>query len=412
MSRYFRRGVQTALDLAVLSVAYWLAFLIRFEFSIPPVWAGIALAGWPYVLVVQMVTLYAFRVPRMSWRYVSLRETARVGIATLVATTVLVVLRALLADSFVPARIPYGTLCANLYLAFVGLMAIRASRRFYGEAQARKRLGPDAKLTRVILIGAGQAGVIVAREIAARPDLGLLAVGFLDDAPGKRGMHIGGLPVLGSTKDLEDVAKRKDVTRALITIAHASGADIRRIAMLCRDVGLETKIIPGIHEIVGDRVNLSRIREVAIEDLLGRDPVRLDEDEVKRSIGGDVIMVTGAGGSIGSELCRQLCRFAPKTLILVERFENALFEIHRELLDAFPTITLIPQIADVTDRARMSAVFTAHRPDCVFHAAAHKHVPMMEANPGEAVKNNVGGTRTVADLAHQHGVDRFVLIST
>jgi FlaA1/EpsC-like NDP-sugar epimerase len=198
----------------------------------------------------------------------------------------------------------------------------------------------------------------------------------------------------------------------LITIANAPGQQIRRITELCRDANIEMRIIPGIYEIVGDKVNLSRIREVAIEDLLGRAPVELDEDVVGSSINNRVVLVTGAGGSIGSELCRQICRFGPQRLVLVERFENALFEIHRELASAFPQVPIDPRIADVCDAERMAYVFDAVKPEIVFHAAAHKHVPMMEWNPGEAVKNNIGGTRTVADLADRMGVERFVLIST
>ncbi|HSD88430.1 MAG TPA: nucleoside-diphosphate sugar epimerase/dehydratase [Kofleriaceae bacterium] len=412
MSLYFRRGLQTVLDLSVLSIAYWLAFLIRFEFAIPPAWMAIAWIGWPYVLLVEMAGLIVLRVPRLSWRYVSLRETAAIGIATLLTSGILTVSHALLADTADVFRLPYGVLCSNLFFAFVLLVGIRAGRRIWGETKTRKLRDSEGDLVRVLLIGAGEAGVSVAREIAKRPDLGLVAVGFVDDDMLKLGSSISGLTVLGSTKDIEEIAARKRVTRALITIVNASGADIRRITATCLELGLETKIIPGMHEIVGGHVNLSRIREVAIEDLLGRDPVKLDEQQVTASIRDEVVMVTGAGGSIGSELCRQICRFEPKTLVLVERFENALFEIHRELVEAFPTIAIVPKIADVTDRVRMDAVFAAHRPDCVFHAAAHKHVPMMEENPGEAVKNNVGGTRTVADLAHHHGVERFVLIST
>lgn len=240
----------------------------------------------------------------------------------------------------------------------------------------------------------------------------MLPVGFIDDDPRKLGSQIGGLQVLGQASQIIQIAARKRATRALITIANASGADIRRLTLLCNDAGLQTRIIPGIYEIVGERVNLSRIREVAIEDLLGREPVKLDEDQIFGSVANNVVMVTGAGGSIGSELCRQVCRFAPARLILIERFENALFEIHRELIALFPNVRIEPRIADVADRARMQAVFQAEQPDLVLHAAAHKHVPMMEANPGEAIKNNVGGTRVIADLADQHGVARFVMIST
>jgi len=182
--------------------------------------------------------------------------------------------------------------------------------------------------------------------------------------------------------------------------------------MRCRDAGLETKIIPGVYEIVGDHVNLSRIREVAIEDLLGREPVKLDEAVVSACLRGRTVLVTGAGGSIGSELCRQICKFEPGRLVLLERFENALFEIHRELAAAFPNLAIDPCVADVCDIDRVSQVFERTRPEIVFHAAAHKHVAMMEWNPGEAVKNNVGGTRVVATLSDRYKIERFVLVST
>ncbi len=415
MPRYLTRSLQIVLDFIVLSTAFWMAFFFRFEFHVPEYWARVAAINWPYVVVVQYGVLWLFGVPRYSWRYVSLRETARIGIAMAVSVTLLLGLRFGLADydGFLQITVlPLGVIGSNLFIGFIGLIGIRATRRVYGEAQERKRRDQGRALVRVLLIGAGQAGVMVARELAARPDLALQPVGFIDDDPLKLGTRIGGLPVLGGTAQLIEIAERKRVDRVLITIANASGPAIRRITMLCREAGLDTKIIPGIYEIVGERVNLSRIREVAIEDLLGRDPVQLDETGISAAIRGEVVMVTGAGGSIGSELCRQVCRFSPARLVLVERFENALFEIHRELLAAYPEVTLEPQIADVTDARRMEQVFVEWKPSFVFHAAAHKHVPMMEINPGEAVKNNVGGTRVVADLADKHGVGRFVMVST
>jgi FlaA1/EpsC-like NDP-sugar epimerase len=413
MALLLRRGLQVVFDFAVLSAAFWLAFLFRFEFSIPKTWLPQALLGWPYAVVIGYAMLSAFGVPNFSWRYISIRDTARLGIALAGATAILLVLRVVLPRLFGGvALIPYGVLCMNLFLGFVGLVAVRAIRRIVGETLERQRRSAGQKRERVLLLGAGQAGVVVAREIIARPDLALHPVGFLDDDLLKVGSRIGGLPVLGRIDDVAEIAARKRVTRVLITIANASGSLIREITMRCKDAGLDTKIIPGIYEIVGEHVNLSRIREVRIEDLLGREQVLLDEDEINRSIRGAVVMVTGAGGSIGSELCRQVCRYAPARLVLIERFENALFEIHRELIGAYPGLTIDPQIGDVTDAHRMEQVFAASWPSIVFHAAAHKHVPMMEANPGEAVKNNVGGTRLVADLADRFGVERFVLIST
>ena len=408
------RSLQIVLDFVVVSIAYWLAFLFRFEFDIPRATVGLILVNWPYVIAVQYLTLVAFGVPRMAWRYMAMRDAARVLFAAIASTAALVSIRLLLPSitSSPLVFLPLGVLAMDFVLGFVGLVGVRAIWRFRGELQGRKRRPAGSDRQAVLLIGAGEAGVLVAREIASRPDLGLKPIGFLDDDPLKIGTSISGLSVLGATKDLGEIVAANRVKRALITIANAPGQQIRRITELCRDAGLETKIIPGIYEIVGDMVNLSRIREVAIEDLLGREPVDLDEDVVGASIRSRVVLVTGAGGSIGSELCRQICRFGPARLILVERFENALFEIHRELASTFPQVQIDPRVADVCDRARMSQLFEAGKPELVFHAAAHKHVPMMEWNPGEAVKNNIGGTKAMADLAHEFRVERFVLVST
>ncbi len=401
------------IDLAVLSVAFWLAYLFRFEFQLPTkVLAGMLLY-WPVAVVVEYAALVTFRVTRMSWRYLNMRDAVRVLAALTVPNVIVIGLR--VADALPIAKggvIPLGVLAMNFVLGFLGLVGIRAGRRMWGEGQERKKRANGGVRHRVLLIGAGEAGVIVSRELRHRPDIGLQPVGFLDDDPLKAHTMIAGVPVLGATRDVGRIAELKRVKRALITIANASGAQIRRITELCRDAGLETRIIPGIYEIVGGRVNLSRVREVAIEDLLGREPVQLDEITVSASIRSRVVVVTGAGGSIGSELCRQICRFGPERLVLIERFENALFEIHRELTSMFPQVPIDPRVADVCDRDRMHELFEQTKPNIVFHAAAHKHVPMMEWNPGEAVKNNIGGTKTVAQLADAFGVERFVLVST
>ena len=413
--RLFNRTVQITIDIAILSIAYWLAFLFRLEFSLPSPWFHVLLVTWPYVVILQYAALVAFGVPRLSWRYISIADLTRVLSAVSAANAVMLVIRLAgprIGEEFKVVMVPVGVIAMDFALAFLGVVGIRALRRLQGEASDRKQKEQGTERHRVLLIGAGQAGVMVAREIMNRPDLGLHPVGFLDDDRSKLNTSIAGVPVLGRTEDVREVAQRKRVTRALITIANAPGQQVRRIAQLCRDAELETKIIPGIYEIVGEKVNLSRIREVAIEDLLGRDPVRLDEEMVGASIRSRVVLITGAGGSIGSELCRQVSRFGPSRLVLVERFENALFEIHRELTQAFPHVQIEPCIADVCDAMRMEQLFASTKPELVFHAAAHKHVPMMEWNPCEAVKNNIGGTRIVGDLSDRHGVQRFVLIST
>jgi FlaA1/EpsC-like NDP-sugar epimerase len=414
MPKLLARALPIILDTTALSIAFWLAFLFRFEFAIPKPELKILLVNWPYMIAVQYASNWMFGVPQLSWRYMMMRDAIRIGISVTVSTSFLVMVR-LGFEAFTTINvliIPLGVLAMNYVLAFIGLVGMRAAWRVRGEMEDRKKRAIEGDQHRVLLIGAGEAGIIVAREIANRPDLGLKPVGFLDDDPRKLGMRIGGLTVLGKTDDITAIAARKRATRVLITIANAPGSQIRRITELCRNAGLDTKIIPGIYEIVGDKVNLSRIREVAIEDLLGREPVQLDEDVIGSAIRSRIVLVTGAGGSIGSELCRQICRFGPERLVLVERFENALFEIHRELAAAFPHVPIDPRIADVCDSARMTHIFETTKPSILFHAAAHKHVPMMEWNPGEAVKNNIGGTRVVADLADRYGVERFVLVST
>ena len=412
MSRLIK-NLRVVFDLGVMSLACWLAFLFRFEFQLPRAVLPVILVGWPCLAVVHYAGLLAFRVPRMSWRYVNIVDTAQVLLAVAASSAVVLTLRLL---RWLPETtsgvMPLGVIAMDFVLTFVGLVGVRASRRLWGEFRDRRKHASEGDQHRVLLIGAGDAGVIVARELTNRPDLGLRPVGFLDDDPFKLRTMIGGLPVLGTTANVGEIAARKRVKRALITIANASGQQIRRITELCRDADIEAKIIPGIFEIVGEKVNLSRVREVAIEDLLRREPVRLDEDIVGASIHSRVVLVTGAGGSIGSELCRQICRFGPERLVLLERFENALFEIHRELLAAFPHVLVDPRIGDVCDVARMTQIFETTKPEIVVHAAAHKHVPMMEWNPGESVKNNVGGTRTVAQLADRFNVQRFVFVST
>jgi FlaA1/EpsC-like NDP-sugar epimerase len=413
--RLFNRTVQVTLDVAILSFAYWLAFLFRFEFSLSHHWLRVVLLTWPYVILIQYAALALLGVPRLSWRYINIGDVTRLLTATLLASVTLAIVRLTgpyIAPSVDSLVIPLGVIAMDSALALLGLVGMRTLRRLLGEASERRQKAAGTEKQRVLLIGAGQAGVVVAREILNRPDLGFYPVGFLDDDPAKQKSRISGLAVLGLTKDVREIAERKHVSRALITIANAPGSQIRRIAELCRDAQLETKIIPGIYEIMGDRVNLSRIREVAIEDLLGREPVQLDEEVVGHSIRSRVVLVTGAGGSIGSELCRQVCRFGPSRLLLVERFENALFEIHRELRSAFPDVPIEPCIADICDVDRMDQIFSRYKPELVFHAAAHKHVPMMEWNPCEAVKNNIGGTKNLGDLSHRHGAQRFVLIST
>lgn len=419
MTRTFTRLLRTAADFLVLSLAYWAAFFLRFD-GVPPFpMVKLLMFTWPYVVGLELFALYAFSVPLFAWRYIGLREVQRVLWATAASSAVLLTLRytlpALVDD--VPhaayGLVPAGVIAANAVLAFLGVTGVRVLRRVTAERARSRTLGRDAaRKLPTLLIGAGEAGVLVAKEIASRPDLSIEPVGFVDDDPLKVGTIVHGIRVLGKTDAIAQLARKTGAAQAIITIANASGAEIRRIKRACEQAEILVKIIPGIYEILDGRVNLTRIREVSIEDLLGREAVTLDLELIRGFLEGKRVLVTGAGGSIGSELCRQVARFNPASLALVEQAEFNLFSIHQELLASFPKLDIRPLICDVCDTARVDAVFAQERPHVVFHAAAHKHVPMMEWNPGEAIKNNVFGTKKVADAADRHDCAAFVLIST
>ncbi len=419
MSRLRTRTSQFLIDVSVLMLAFFFAMLVRFDSQVPKAIFRQLMIVLPYVVLLQYAFLSAFGITRYSWRYISLRDAVRIFMAVASASAVLVLLRFLspaLVDVTPYARygiVPLGVLLGDFVLAFIGLTGVRALRRMLGERVASKRhRATEESLEPTLLVGAGQGGVLVAQEIARRPDLGILPVAFVDDDPVKQGAVIHGIKVAGTTQDLARLAERHDTKQALITISNAPGTAIRRITEACKEAGLTAKIVPGTYEIMGGRVNLARIREVAIEDLLRRQPVKLDTEEVAALVRGQPVMVTGAGGSIGAELCRQVAAYRPSSLILVERAENNLFEIHSELRTRFSDLDAVPCVADITDVERITQVFREHRPMIVFHAAAHKHVPMMEWNPAEAVKNNVLGTQIVADLADSLAVERFVMVST
>jgi FlaA1/EpsC-like NDP-sugar epimerase len=418
MNARLTRAIRSAIDVGLLVASFVLAFELRFEFDVPHEMVTRLVLTLPYVVLLKYLLLHVWQVDRYSWRYTSLGEVLGIGWAMAMATGVLMIARSfapVLGDVTPAARhllIPWGVLGIDVMLVTILLIGARATRRMQVERRERVSHRTSEPVSRALLIGAGRAGVLVARELTSHPDLGYRPVGFVDDDRAKQRALIHGVPVLGTTRELGDLVREHGVDEAIITMANVSREDIRRIVAWCDELDLPTKIVPGLYEIVDGVVSLSRIRPVAIEDLLGRDPVDLDLTAIQSIVAGDVVLVTGAGGSIGSELCRQLARFRPRQLVLVERAENALFDIHRELAAAFPDLDVVPCIADVCDTERIDQILLHHRPTTVFHAAAHKHVPMMEVNAGEAIKNNVVGTRTAADLALERGVHRFVLISS
>jgi len=409
------RTLQMLVDLLVLAVAYALAFVFRFEFSFSLPMLKLLFFTLPYVVLLQYVALAIAGVPARAWRYIGLQDLSRVLLGIGGSVVLLVAIRLGLAEysghvQFV--RIPLGVLAMDCVLGFVGIAGVRVLRRILAERGERRKVLSARKPKRTLLVGAGRAGSMVASEVLRRPDVPMEFVGFVDDDPSKTGTIIQGIKVVGDTHSLAALVKHLDVELVIITMASVSPEVVRRVVRSCEDVGVPTQIIPGMYEILNGRVNLSRIRKVTIDDLLGRDTVELDEEALSSFLQGRRVLVTGAGGSIGSELCRQLARLEPERVILLEQAEGALFQVHSELKRTWPGLVTVPAICDVCDEQRLMAIFAEHRPDVVFHAAAHKHVPMMEWNPGEAIKNNVFGTKNVADAAHASGTSAFVLIST
>lgn len=411
----FTRAAQWLVDLLVCALAFQLAYLLRFDFAIPPLIAEQRSDQLPYVVLLQVVTLGLFGIQTFIWRYVGMAELKAFLRAALTAAGLLMAARLCLPDSWADWRIPLSVIILDAGLAFGGLLAVRVLRRLLHE---RRHAGesPDgnegAPRSPVLLIGAGRSGMMAAREIQGNPKSALDIRGFVDDDPNKKGTVIQGVRVLGGTQDLPRLVANDQVDHVVVTIEKLSREQFKRIRDVCDAIPVKVRIAPSMSQILDGRLTVSRIRDIQVEDLLGRAPVELDLSDMARLIGGRTVMITGAGGSIGSELVRQVARFAPWRVLLVERSEFALFNIEREMREALPDVEFRPVLADIAVEPRMRDVFEQFRPALVLHAAAHKHVPMLEHNPTEAITNNVIATRTLAHLAGDHGVEVFVLIST
>jgi FlaA1/EpsC-like NDP-sugar epimerase len=415
-------GIQALLDISLLQAAFVAAYLLRFDFTIPHDETRNFLAQIPLVVLLQFVALTVTGSRSSIWRYTDLAHLRSFLNAAFVSLLIVVVLRLGLPNSLQIWRVPLSVNFIDVVLAFGAAYAIRVVRRAeYEHKQKRVQLrkhngdgkGNGRKKRSVLLIGAGRAGLLAAKEIEARGDLDLEIKGFVDDDRAKLGRSVvQGHRVMGTTNDLPRLVHTHGINHVIIAIAHASRHEIHRIVKICESIPVKVRIIPELYEIIEGRVEISRIRDVEIEDLLGRESVQLDTESIMRELGGKTVMVTGAGGSIGSELARQVQRFSPARLLLVERAEFALFDIDLELKAAHRDLSIVPLVADVGDESRMRSIFDLYRPQVVIHAAAHKHVPLMESNATEAVQNNVLNTRLIAELAGEFKAEVFVLIST
>lgn len=414
-----KRTLRVLADLLALSLAYIIAFYIRFDGVLPFQMVKRMFFTLPYIVGFQFITLTAFRVRQINWRHVTLRDAVRVAYAVTAFSMALLLWRLIVPELLEPwphaiyMVIPIGVIVIDAIVAFLLVLGVRGSWRLGVEtASQRERAKSSPELTRTVLIGAGAAGAMVAREIRARPDLGIRPVAFIDDALELRRSLVEGIEVKGALYELERVARSTEATQALVTIVDLEKPVIRKIVERCQEAGLAVKVLPNLGQVLRGSVQTLDIQNVSIEDLLGRDTVSLDQDLIQSFIANRSVIVTGAGGSIGSEICRQVAQFVPRQLVLIERSEFALFQIERELVHRFPDIKIVPLVCDICDAARVEQVFRITQPEVIFHAAAHKHVPLMEGNPGEAIKNNIFGTAQLGRLAKEAGVDKFVLIST
>ena len=356
---------------------------------------------------------------RGSWRYVGLRDLFGVMQASMIGTFLFLgvyfILLSFWSNVFQKVLIahPEELRQAVFWLdwaATVGLVcAARVLVRFYREEM---RPTEHVDLTRVLIVGAGDAGEALLRELIRLPKEPYRCVGFLDDDVPHLHGRIHRVEIVGRTQDIHHICTELNVQEVLIALPHATPKVIRGLIERCEGLNVLFRTVPPMVDVVAGRVQVSQIRDVDITDVLGREPVQLDVDRIAEQLRGQRVLVTGAGGSIGSEMCRQVANFGPERLVLVEQAENALFEIDRELRQSHPEVDVRPYIADIVDRTRLSWIFQAEQPLVVFHAAAHKHVPMMEINPGEALKNNIGGTMAVVDVASELGVAKVVMIST
>ncbi len=396
---------------AVLFAALFLAYELRFDFAVPVEHQEARNHEAFGIIVLQIGCLAAFRQFGSLLTYFSVPDLLRIVCSLATANVLLAITWYATLGQYAPAR---GVILADFVFAVAGLSFFRLALRVY-----RERFAPGAELEashikkrRVVILGAGDVGARLAQDAASRPRMGLTPVCFLDDDRTKHGRRIHGVTVAGTPDDLLKVAQAQNIDAAIIAMPSASAKRVREMVEMAHAAKLKVETVPSMAELTSGRVQVSKIRPVDVEDLLGRDPVELDCEGIRKSIQGRVVVVTGAGGSIGSELCRQIAALAPKQLLLVEQSEGSLFLIEQELNELGLGSLGVPLVGDILDEERMRYIFAHYRPDVVFHAAAHKHVYMMERQPAEAIRNNVLGSRLLAELAVEFGVARFVMIST
>jgi FlaA1/EpsC-like NDP-sugar epimerase len=398
------------IDLVLIVISVLGSFALKLELdNLYPYYRAIFLMTL-VALSVKPFVYYSFGLYRRLWVYASVNELKIIVAAVSVASVIVSAIMVLFFILKILTGLPRSVLGIDFLLSLVFVGGVRFALRLRAEIRASQPR--DGKIRKVLIIGAGDAGVLVVRELQKNRQSNLEPIGFLDDDPVKQNHEIYGVQVIGALTDLPAVLDKDNVDEVIIAIPSAPGRVVRMVADVCRARSMPFRTMPGIFELIGGKVSVSRLREVDITDLLRREPARIHEEWIGDALMGKCILVTGAGGSIGRELCRQIARWDPARLVLLGHGENSIFEAILELREYSPTLDLIPVIADVRDTQRIESVLAEFQPEVIFHAAAHKHVPLMQINIEEAVENNVIGTRNLVNAALNHGVERFVLIST
>jgi FlaA1/EpsC-like NDP-sugar epimerase len=406
---FYRRRALVALIIyaSIGSVAYGLSYLLRFEFDVPPEYAAVFFTTLPVLVVIRTVCHVLFGVSNGRWRFTGTTDVLKLAGSNVSGTGMLWLLT--IYASLTPS-IPRSILIMDLALTTLLTAGVWIVYRT-GFEQLRHYRSSNSNTRRVLIVGAGEAGSMLAREMQRMPT-GYRAVGFIDDAPIKLSTTVHGVPVLGPTSKLPRIAAAVRADEIIIAVPSAAPSELRRIVEICEATELGVKVLPGIFEVLSGDVKLNQVRPIRIDDLLGRDPIHLELPELYEDLRGRSVMITGAAGSIGSELARQLALHDPGMLILVDQAETPLFYLELELRERFPNLNLAPVVGDVVDRVTVEHLFRAYSPSRVYHAAAYKHVPMMQLSAREAIRNNALGTLRLGEAAGRYEAEKFILVST
>lgn len=404
----YRKLLLLMMDISIILLSFIFAMIIRYDFDVPETMRELMVLRMPMILLFYLALFIAFKLYASLWTVAGLDEYVQVVSSNLISGLLTVIY-----SFIITPRIPLSVTAFAVTLILMGTLGFRILFRVYRRlnmASSNSKKKEHAK--KVLIVGAGEAAALVIKEIKNHRKLDIGIVGLVDDDEFKQNSYIGGYPVLGKTKDVSDLVEELDVDEIIFAIPSISHNDRRRILEIAQKSKAKLKTVPGMYELVEKDFNYSQIRDVDVTDLLGRKEIKLNNKEIQEYITGKRVLVTGGGGSIGSELCRQIAKLSPEKLIIVDIYENNAYDIENELKRSYPNLDLLVLIASVRDLNKIDSIFLKHRPDIVFHAAAHKHVPLMETSPGEAIKNNVFGTLHVAQTAKKYQVEKFILIST